>query len=170
MHMARSVLGIDSQVILESKATAHYSFEDAEQSASGTLFLLHDGSVAFVTRRLLVFGHEKQHWYDLSDILKVEAYSDGFKAHVLFPETEDEPEQVISYFYEIDGADVDRWVAALTKKPKLAEPPKALSQPPTQPLVIKEREVIREIVKVRCSHCGNLYDERHDKCPHCGGR
>jgi hypothetical protein len=32
-----------------------------------------------------------------------------------------------------------------------------------------EREIIREIVKVRCSYCGNLYDETEDKCPHCGG-
>ena len=35
------------------------------------------------------------------------------------------------------------------------------------------KEVIREnevIVKIRCSHCNNLYDETLDKCPHCGGR
>ncbi len=32
--------------------------------------------------------------------------------------------------------------------------------------VIKEKEVI---VKIRCSHCANLYDETLDKCPHCGG-
>jgi hypothetical protein len=32
--------------------------------------------------------------------------------------------------------------------------------------VIREKEVI---VKIRCSHCGDLYDETLDKCPHCGG-
>jgi hypothetical protein len=36
-----------------------------------------------------------------------------------------------------------------------------------QPVV--EREIIREIVKIRCPYCGNLYDETEDKCPHCGG-
>jgi len=36
-----------------------------------------------------------------------------------------------------------------------------------QPVV--EREIIHEIVKVRCPYCGNLYDETEDKCPHCGG-
>jgi len=36
--------------------------------------------------------------------------------------------------------------------------------------VIKEREIIREIIKIRCSYCGNLYDEKEDKCPHCGGK
>jgi len=36
--------------------------------------------------------------------------------------------------------------------------------------VIREKEVIREIVKVRCRYCGQLYEERLDKCPHCGGK
>jgi len=39
-----------------------------------------------------------------------------------------------------------------------------------EPAVIKERETIREIVKIRCQYCGNLYDEKDDKCPHCGGK
>lgn len=39
----------------------------------------------------------------------------------------------------------------------------------TQP-VIREKEIIREIVKIRCPYCGNLYDEKLDKCPHCGGK
>jgi hypothetical protein len=37
-------------------------------------------------------------------------------------------------------------------------------------VVVKEREIIREIVKIRCPYCDNLYDEKYDKCPHCGGR
>ncbi len=36
--------------------------------------------------------------------------------------------------------------------------------------VIREREVIRQIVKIRCPYCSNLYDEKHDNCPHCGGK
>ena len=35
--------------------------------------------------------------------------------------------------------------------------------------VVKEKEIIREIVKIRCPYCNNLYDEKYDKCPHCGG-
>jgi predicted Zn-ribbon and HTH transcriptional regulator len=34
--------------------------------------------------------------------------------------------------------------------------------------VYKEREVIREIVKIRCRHCGTLFEEKLDRCPHCG--
>jgi Na+/H+ antiporter NhaC len=31
-----------------------------------------------------------------------------------------------------------------------------------------EKEIIREIVKIRCPYCGNLYDEGQNKCPTCG--
>ena len=35
--------------------------------------------------------------------------------------------------------------------------------------IYKEREVItREIVKVRCRHCGYKFDEASNYCPHCG--
>lgn len=36
--------------------------------------------------------------------------------------------------------------------------------------LVKEREIIREVVKIRCPYCGNLYDETEDRCPHCGGK
>jgi len=36
--------------------------------------------------------------------------------------------------------------------------------------IVKEREIIREIVKIRCPYCNNLYDEKYDKCPYCGGK
>jgi DNA-directed RNA polymerase subunit RPC12/RpoP len=36
--------------------------------------------------------------------------------------------------------------------------------------VVKEREIIREIVKIRCPYCRGLYDEAEEKCPHCGGK
>jgi rubrerythrin len=32
-----------------------------------------------------------------------------------------------------------------------------------------EEKIIREIVKIRCSHCGTLSDEIQDRCPNCGG-
>lgn len=34
--------------------------------------------------------------------------------------------------------------------------------------VYKEREIIREIVKVRCRNCGTLFEEKLNRCPHCG--
>lgn len=35
---------------------------------------------------------------------------------------------------------------------------------------VSQKEIIREIVKIRCSYCGNLYDEIQDKCPYCGAK
>jgi ABC-type bacteriocin/lantibiotic exporter with double-glycine peptidase domain len=35
---------------------------------------------------------------------------------------------------------------------------------------VAQREIIREVVKIRCSYCGNLYDESMDKCPYCGAK
>jgi predicted site-specific integrase-resolvase len=32
----------------------------------------------------------------------------------------------------------------------------------------REKEIVREIVKIRCRYCGKLYGERLDRCPHCG--
>jgi len=43
--------------------------------------------------------------------------------------------------------------------------------PPQQQVVrevIKEKETIREIVKIRCAHCRTLYEESLGRCPHCG--
>jgi DNA-directed RNA polymerase subunit RPC12/RpoP len=56
-----------------------------------------------------------------------------------------------------------------------AQPPPVYQQPPPQyyyqqpTQVIKETE-IREIVKIRCQYCGNLYEERENRCPKCGGK
>ncbi len=36
--------------------------------------------------------------------------------------------------------------------------------------VVKEREIIREVIKIRCPYCNNLYAEKYDNCPHCGGK
>ena len=38
-------------------------------------------------------------------------------------------------------------------------------QPPETP-----KEVIREVVKIRCPYCGGLYDEDENKCPNCGAQ
>jgi rubrerythrin len=34
--------------------------------------------------------------------------------------------------------------------------------------VYREKETIREIVKIRCRHCGTLFEEKMNRCPHCG--
>jgi flagellar biosynthesis/type III secretory pathway M-ring protein FliF/YscJ len=45
-------------------------------------------------------------------------------------------------------------------------------QPPdTQQQLTREEIVKKEvIVKVRCSYCGNQFDEILDKCPYCGAK
>ena len=168
--MAHVALRTDERPVLEETATVYYTRFDSDENAHGTLFLVNSDQIVFVTRRLLVFGYERHHEYDLTQIMKVEAFSDGFKTHVLFRATDDEPEEVISYFYEIPGEDVDKWVEALARK---AEEPVGVKSQPGQvtasPVIIREREVIKEIVKIRCSHCGNLYDQHENKCPHCTG-
>jgi uncharacterized membrane protein len=39
----------------------------------------------------------------------------------------------------------------------------------TVPQTVREKEIIREIIKIRCPYCGSLYDETENKCPNCGG-
>jgi hypothetical protein len=166
--LARSALGSDEHIVLETIATVYYIAND--QSARGTLFLLDNGNLVFVTRRLLVFGYERHHEYHRSQILKVEPYDNGFKTFVQFEETDEEPEEVIGFFYEFDQG-IDRWVKALSKHPETArrEPSAPSTQKPMIPIIVRER-VIKEIVKVPCSHCGKFYDQTLDSCPYCGGR
>jgi len=38
------------------------------------------------------------------------------------------------------------------------------------PTVIREREVIKEIVMVPCQYCGSLMPQTSIFCPHCGAR
>ncbi len=42
-------------------------------------------------------------------------------------------------------------------------------QGPPQQAVVREKEIIREIVKMKCRYCGNLYDQKENQCPKCGG-
>jgi DNA-directed RNA polymerase subunit RPC12/RpoP len=39
---------------------------------------------------------------------------------------------------------------------------------PQQP--VTEKEVIREVIKIRCPYCGSLYDESLTACPTCGAK
>jgi rubrerythrin len=45
--------------------------------------------------------------------------------------------------------------------------PVGTGQPVTKE-IYREREIIREIVKIRCRNCGTLFEERLNRCPHCG--
>ena len=42
--------------------------------------------------------------------------------------------------------------------------------PPQEAHVMRERIVIKEIVKIKCSYCGNLYDQGSNQCPYCGAK
>ncbi len=57
------------------------------------------------------------------------------------------------------------FIIRMIKAGKVSEQITSVNQP-----IIKEKEIIREIVKIRCPYCGDLYDEKLDKCPHCGGK
>ena len=39
----------------------------------------------------------------------------------------------------------------------------------TQNNVIKEKIIIKEIVKIKCRYCETLFEQRLSRCPHCGG-
>jgi hypothetical protein len=43
-------------------------------------------------------------------------------------------------------------------------------QPSSTRVIEKEKTIIKEIVKIRCSFCGVLADQGLNECPHCGGR
>jgi hypothetical protein len=50
----------------------------------------------------------------------------------------------------------------------LRRPPQSQSEEPSG--IVRERTIIKEIVKIRCQYCNNLYEEKYDKCPYCGGK
>jgi rubrerythrin len=34
--------------------------------------------------------------------------------------------------------------------------------------VYREKEILREVIKIRCRNCGTLFEEKLDTCSHCG--
>ncbi|MDI9619299.1 MAG: hypothetical protein QFX33_00540 [Candidatus Nezhaarchaeota archaeon] len=44
-----------------------------------------------------------------------------------------------------------------------------VAQPATTP-IIKEKEVIKEVVMIPCKYCGTLFPQTESTCPHCGAR
>lgn len=157
--------------ILESSASAALaSMGTAGEVVSigrGILTLTQDHRVSFRKKGLLgVCDKEAHHYYYLSNIVKVKGYSDGFHTEVYYDATDDEPAEVITYYYEPKEGP-SRWLSALVKKQEKPKP----ESPVIQQVIIKEIVKEKEIVKVRtCSHCGNDYNQTDNRCPHCGGR
>jgi|GEM_PF-1546745 len=56
-------------------------------------------------------------------------------------------------------------IKALRSKGETPNPPATQSEP-----VVTQKEIIREVVKIRCPYCHTLYDETADACPHCGAK
>ena len=69
------------------------------------------------------------------------------------------------FFFAIFAFIVFTWIVRLMKSREVSE-----STQPENQTVIREKEIIREIVKIRCPYCNNLYDEKLDKCPYCGAK
>jgi hypothetical protein len=34
--------------------------------------------------------------------------------------------------------------------------------------VIKEKIIVKEVIKIKCPYCGTIYEHSHTRCPHCG--
>lgn len=62
-------------------------------------------------------------------------------------------------------------VVAVKGRPDAVSPTLEIqvAQPVATPIV-KEREVIREVVMVPCKYCGTLFPQMETVCPHCGAR
>ena len=61
-------------------------------------------------------------------------------------------------------------LSVLTTFLRILRRPRGVESTKEGTTIVREREIIKEIVKIRCPYCNNLYDEKYDKCPHCGGK
>jgi hypothetical protein len=72
-------------------------------------------------------------------------------------------------FFLILGIIIFTWIMNFTKT--LKNKNTTLNQPTTQNQpIITQKEIIHEVVKIRCPYCKGLYDETLDTCPHCGAK
>jgi rubrerythrin len=166
-------------VVLQSNVAAFHEMMDKDRGKTlnrigvGLLTLENDNSVGFVRKKFLG-GYERElnHGFYLSNILKTKSYSDGLEVEVYYPATAEESAEVMTYFYELNTDDAEKWQEALKakrkEKPPETRPAESVQLPVREREVIREKEVIREIVKVRCAHCRTLYEENLGRCPHCG--
>jgi large-conductance mechanosensitive channel len=72
-------------------------------------------------------------------------------------------------FFLILGFIIFAWIAsfiqALKRRNQIQNQPATQNEP-----VVTQKEIIREVVKIRCPYCKGLYDETLDTCPHCGAK
>ena len=134
-------------IVLQSRAEAYIETVDEDEGKSldfigrGMLELLDDGKMGFTKKRLLGgYDEEPDHWYNVSDIVKVKGYSDGFDVEVYFEATDDRSAEVVTYFYKAKN-DTDRWLEALSKR--RTQPEQSAPQPQVTREVIKEKEIVR---------------------------
>jgi hypothetical protein len=74
----------------------------------------------------------------------------------------------LGMFFVVLGLVVVFIGASMGQNPR--EPTRS-TQPVSKEKIIKEQITRKEgIVKIRCSHCGTLFDETLDKCPNCGAK
>ena len=159
--------------MFQSPATASYETEGGNENIGrGLLTLYEDHSVVFFRKKLLR-GYEENYSYNLSDIINIKGYDNGFTAEVYYGATEETPSYVTTYFYEIENEEeIDKWIELLAPKKTAREAPQPIA--PAQQNIpafmkeIKEKETVREIVKIRCSHCKTTFEESLGRCPHCG--
>jgi len=162
-----------TSIVFQSPAAASYETEEGNENIGrGLLTLYEDHSVVFFRKKLLR-GYEENYSYDLSDIINIKGYDNGFTAEVYYGATEETPSYVTTYFYEIENEEeIDKWVELLTpKKTEKAAPQPIASAQQNIPVFmkeIKEKETIREVVMIRCPHCRTKYEETQNRCPHCG--
>jgi hypothetical protein len=81
----------------------------------------------------------------------------------------------------------DEWITEIMNQKRQLIELKEISPPPSyntqkidnelisqasseQPQVLREKIVIREVVKIKCAYCGTLYEQGRNRCPHCGAR
>jgi rRNA maturation endonuclease Nob1 len=85
------------------------------------------------------------------------------------PPKPDESKFCLSCGEPIFGEQLQRQRQQVYQPVPATQPTVQIIQPAQSPQV-KEvyRETVREIVKIRCQHCKTLFEERLDKCPHCG--
>jgi rubrerythrin len=163
--------GSPSAAIIESPASASFaSMQTAGEVTSigrGLLTLTQYDMIAFRRRNILgAYNKETDHSYYLSDVIKVKGYSDGFHTEVYWDATDDEPAEVITYYYEPEEG-LEQWLKVLKEKTTKRKPESVSIPQQSTKEVIKERETVREIIKIRCRNCGEPYEERMNRCPYC---
>jgi flagellar basal body-associated protein FliL len=93
----------------------------------------------------------------------------SFAGADLFPSFDSMFSLFIVFFIIVLTLIISIFVFTLWRMAKQGKAPDQTYTQPAQPPAV-QKEVIREIVKIRCPYCGNLYDEDQDKCPTCGAK